>query len=60
MKTPYASRLAATMLHQRRLPQPIRDLLWFVLIGAGVGAVYGNLIAISDGAPLLGFGRLAA
>jgi adenylate cyclase len=47
-----------SLLPQRRLPQPIRDLLWFVLIGAVVGAVYGRTIAISDGAPLLGFGGL--
>jgi hypothetical protein len=47
-----------SMLPQRRLPQPIRDLLWFVSIGAVVGAVYGHMIAVSDGAPLLGFGGL--
>src|SRR5438309_103234 len=47
-----------SMLPQRRLPQPVRDLMWFVLIGAVVGAVYGHMIAISDGAPLLGFGGL--
>jgi hypothetical protein len=35
-------------------PATYRDLLWFVLIGAVVGAVYGHMIAISDGAPLLG------
>jgi hypothetical protein len=58
MKAPHSSRLAATMLPQRRLPRPIRDLLCFVLIGAVVGAVYGHMIAISDGAPLLGFGGL--
>jgi hypothetical protein len=46
------------MLPQRRLPQPTRDLLWFVLIGAVVGAVCGHMIAISDGAPLLGCGGL--
>jgi hypothetical protein len=40
-----------SILPQPRLPQPIRDLLWFVLIGAVVGAVYGHMIAISDGAP---------
>jgi hypothetical protein len=43
---------------ERRLARPIRDLLWFVLIGAVVGAVYGHMVAISDGAPLLGFGGL--
>jgi hypothetical protein len=47
------------MLPQRRLPQPIRGLLWFVSIGAVVGAVYGHTIAVSDGAPLLGVGGLA-
>jgi hypothetical protein len=46
------------MLSQRRLPQPIGDLLWFVLIGAVVGTVYGHTVAIADGAPLLGFGGL--
>jgi hypothetical protein len=44
-----------SMLPQRRLPQPVRDLLWFVLVGAVVGAVYGHIMAVSDGAPLLGF-----
>ena len=48
-----------SILPQRRLRQPIRDLLWFVLIGAVVGAVYGHMLAISDGAPLLGFGGLS-
>jgi hypothetical protein len=47
-----------SMLPQRRLPQPIRGLLWFVSIGAVVGAVYGHTIAVLDGAPLLGFGGL--
>ena len=37
----------------RRLPQPIRNVLWFTLIGAVVGAAYGHMIAVSDGAPLL-------
>jgi adenylate cyclase len=46
------------MLPQRRLPQRIRDLLWFALIGAVAGAVYGHMSAVSDGAPLLGFGGL--
>ena len=51
-------RRSPSMLPQRRLPQPIRDLLWFVSIGAVVGAVYGHMIAIADGMPLLGFGGL--
>ena len=55
---PTPNRLAAIMLPQRRLPQPIRDLLRFFLIGAVVGAVYGHISAVSDGAPLLGFGGL--
>jgi adenylate cyclase len=38
------------MLPHRWLPQPIRYLLWFVLIGAIVGAVYGHMSAVSDGA----------
>jgi len=40
----------------RRLPQPIRERLWFTLIGAVVGAVYGHMMAVSDGRPLLGLG----
>ena len=47
-----------SILPPPRLSQPIRDLLWFVLIGAVVGAVYGHMIAVSDGAPLLGFGGM--
>ena len=43
MKTPHPTRLAAIILPQRRLPQPIRDLLRFFLIGAVVGAVYGHI-----------------
>jgi adenylate cyclase len=39
----------------RRLPQPIRDILWFTSIGAIVGACYGHMMAVSDGRPLLGF-----
>jgi hypothetical protein len=39
----------------RRLPQPIRNILWFTLIGAVVGAVYGHMMAVLDGRPLLGF-----
>src|SRR5271167_2143612 len=42
----------------RRLPQPIRDILWFTSIGAVVGAVYGHMMAVSDGRPLLGAGGL--
>jgi hypothetical protein len=53
-------RRRATMPPQRRLPQPIGDLLYFFLIGAVVGAVYGHMIAVSEGAPLLGFWRPAA
>ena len=37
----------------RRLPQPLRDILWFTLIGAVVGAAYGHMMAVSDGRPLL-------
>jgi adenylate cyclase len=36
-----------------RLPQPIRDVLRFTLIGAVVGAAYGHMMAVSDGRPLL-------
>jgi adenylate cyclase len=42
----------------RRLPHRIMDLLWFVSAGAVVGAVYGHMVAVSDGAPLLGFRSL--
>jgi len=38
----------------RRLPQPIRAILWFTLIGALVGAAYAHMLAVSDGRPLLG------
>ena len=51
-------RRRATMPPQRRLPPPIGDLLYFLLIGAVVGAVYGHMIAVSEGAPLLGFAGL--
>jgi adenylate cyclase len=47
-----------SILPQPRLPQPIRDLLWFVSIGAVVSAVYGHMMAVADGALLLGFGGL--
>jgi adenylate cyclase len=40
-------------MHHRRLPQPLRDILWFTLLGAVVGAAYGHLMAVSDGRPLL-------
>ena len=55
---PTPKRLAATMLPHRWVPQAIRYLLWFVLIGAVAGAVYGHIRAVSEGAPLLGFGGL--
>jgi adenylate cyclase len=48
----------ASMALPRRLPRPIRDLLWFALIGALAGAAYGHMAAVSDGRPLLGFGGL--
>jgi adenylate cyclase len=40
----------------RRLPPPVREILWFILIGAVVGAAYGHMMAVSDGRPLLSFG----
>ena len=46
------------MLPPPRLPQPIRDVLRLVLIGAVVGAVYGHMIARLGGVPLPGFGGL--
>jgi adenylate cyclase len=49
-----ATPIAANMHLPHRLPQPIRDILWFTLIGAVVGAVYGHMMAVSDGCPLLG------
>jgi adenylate cyclase len=37
------------------LPRPVRDILWFTVIGALVGAAYGHMIAATvDGHPLLG------
>ena len=42
----------------RRLPQPLRGILWFTSIGAVVGAAYGHMMAVSDGRPLLGVGGL--
>ena len=40
----------------RRLPQPAREILWFTLIGAVVGAAYGHMMAVSDGRPFISFG----
>ena len=40
----------------RRLPPPLRAILWFTLIGAVVGAAYGHMMAVLDGKPLLSFG----
>jgi adenylate cyclase len=41
------------------LPRPVRDTLWFTLIGALVGAAYGHIIAVAaDGHPLLGLAGL--
>lgn len=39
-----------------RLPQPVREVLWFTLIGALIGAVYGHTVAMMDSAALFGFG----
>src|ERR1700730_15424104 len=39
----------------RRLPQPIRQALWLILIGAVVGAAYGHTVNVSNGRPLIGF-----
>jgi adenylate cyclase len=39
-----------------RLSQPIRDLLWFTVIGAAVGAVYGHAVAMMDSVALFGLG----
>ena len=50
--------IVARMHAPCRLPQPIRDILPFTLIGAIVGAAYGHMMAVSDGRPLLGFGGL--
>ncbi len=46
--------IAGSMHRPRRLPQPIRDVLRFTLIGAVVGAGYGHMMAVIDGSPLLG------
>ena len=40
----------------RHLPRPVRDLLWFALVGALAGAAYGHMAAVADGRPLLGLG----
>ncbi len=45
-------RLAAAMRLQR-LPPPVRDILWFTLIGALIGAAYAHMMAVSDGHPFL-------
>ena len=42
----------------RRLPQPIRNILWFTSIGAVVGAAYGHMMAVAAGRALLGVGGL--
>lgn len=44
------------MHRSRRLPPPVKAILWFTLICAVVGAAYGHTLAVSDGRPLLGFG----
>ena len=42
-------------MHLPRLPRPVRDILWFTVIGALVGVAYGHMIAVvADGHPLLG------
>ena len=48
--------IAAHMPLPHYLPRPIRDLLWFTLIGALAGATYGHMEAVADGRPLLGLG----
>jgi adenylate cyclase len=46
-------------MHLPTLPRPVRDILWFTLIGALVGAAYGHTIAVAaDGHPLLGLAGL--
>jgi adenylate cyclase len=37
------------------LPGPIRVILWFTVIGAAIGAVYGHSVSINEGSPLFGF-----
>jgi hypothetical protein len=42
-------------MHLPRLPHPVRDILWFTVIGALVGAAYGHMIAVTvDGHPFFG------
>jgi adenylate cyclase len=48
----------AATLRLPRFPRPVRDILWFTLIGALVGAAYGHMRAIADGHPLLGLAGL--
>jgi adenylate cyclase len=45
-------------LKRPRVSHSVKDILWFTLIGAVVGAAYGHMMAVSDGHPLLGFGGL--
>jgi adenylate cyclase len=47
---------AAGMRFSRRLPPPLRTILWFTSIGAVAGAAYGHMMAVADGRPLLSFG----
>jgi adenylate cyclase len=58
VERPCPKPIAGNMHLPRRLPQPIRDILWFTLIGAVVGAAYGHLQAVSNGRPLFSFGGL--
>jgi adenylate cyclase len=39
------------MTLSRRLPRHLREILWFTLIGAAIGASWGHLMAMSDGLP---------
>jgi adenylate cyclase len=50
--------VAGSLNLPRRLPQPIRNILWFTSIGAVVGAAYAHMMAVSDGRALLGVGGL--
>jgi hypothetical protein len=46
-------------MHLPRFPRPVRDILWFTVIGALVGAAYGHMIAVAvDSHPLLGLAGL--
>jgi adenylate cyclase len=53
MDSPQQADRRRSMHPPRRLPQPLKDILWFTWLGAVIGAAYGHVMAVSDGRPLL-------